>query len=68
MVCHVFLMQVVQQAAAACAAGTAGMDSTKGADHSVAGMEESENQTCQQQQQHQHVTDQLGNLSMCNGQ
>lgn len=62
-------MQVVQQSAAACAPATARMDSTKGADHSVAGMEQSENLTCQQQeQQHQHVTDQLGNLSMHNGQ
>ena len=49
----------------------AAMDSTRGADHSVAGIEESENATCQQQQQQQqqqHVTDQLGNLSMHQGQ
>ncbi|KAL3147735.1 hypothetical protein ABBQ32_002477 [Trebouxia sp. C0010 RCD-2024] len=60
--------KVVQQSATACALSTAGFDSTKGADRSEAGMEESENQTCQQQQQHQHqhVTNQLGNLSMHN--
>ena len=62
-------MQVVQQPAAVDAAEGAGdMDSTRGGEHSMAGMDESENQTCQQQQQQQHVTDQLGNLSMHAGQ
>ena len=59
-------MQVVQQPGLAHAPAIAAMDSTRGADHSVAGMEESENPTCQQQH-HQHVTDQLGNLSMNQG-
>ena len=64
-------MQVVQQLGPVHVPATAAaVDSTRGADHSVAGMEESENATCQQQQQqqHQHVTDQLGNLSMHQGQ
>lgn len=60
-------MQVVQPAAVH-APATAAVDSTRGADHSIASMEESEDPTCQQQQQqHQHVTDQLGNLSMRQG-
>lgn len=59
-------MQVVQQPGPLHAPAIAAIDSTRGADHSVAGMEESENATCQQQQ-HQHVTDQLGNLSMHQG-
>ena len=60
-------MQVVQQPAAVQAAPPAAdMYSTRAGEHSIAGMCESENQTCQQQQQ--HVTDQLGNLSMHHGQ
>lgn len=56
-------MQVVQQLTTVDAAQAAGgMDSTRGGQHSMAGMDASENQTCQQRQQ--HVTDQLGNLSM----
>ena len=42
------------------------MESTKGADHSAMGVDGSEYQTSQQQQQ-QHVTDQLGNLSVHHG-
>ncbi|DBA83197.1 TPA: HORMA domain-containing protein [Trebouxia sp. C0005] len=42
------------------------MESTRGADHSVLGPDGSEYQTAQQQQQ-QHVTDQLGNLSVHRG-
>lgn len=58
-------MQVVQPAAVH-APATAAVDSTRGADLSMASMEGSEDLTCQQQ--HQHVTDQLGNLSMRHGQ
>ena len=58
--------QVVQLATVH-APATAAVDSIRGADLSMASMEESEDPTCQQQQ-HQHVTDQLGNLSMRHGQ
>ena len=58
--------QVIKQSGRGNEPPHAVMESTKGADHSVMGLDGSEYQTSQQQQQ-QHVTDQLGNLSVHHG-
>jgi len=58
--------QVIKQSGRGGDPPNAVMESTRGADHSVMGPDGSEYQTAQQQQQ-QHVTDQLGNLSVHHG-
>lgn len=57
-------LQVVKQSSRAGQASQ--LESTRGADHSLIGPDGSEYQTSQQQQQ-QHVTDQLCSLSVCHG-
>ncbi len=58
--------QVIKQSGRGVDPSHAAMESTRGADHSVMGPDGSEYQTAQQQQQ-QHVTDQLGSLSVHHG-
>ena len=57
--------QVIKQSGRGGDPSHVAMESTRAADHSVMGPDGSEYQTAQQQQQ--HVTDQLGNLSVHHG-